>query len=146
MRQEVMSFLRGLLLHWRGEVKIIALSSLTERGKKRKPERKNIGIAANLIKMLVASTYGLHYGIRLTVVTPIGLDRRFLVTGGGLQSHCALKTTRATCRWTLATLWCGHYPNTFPCSPPTCTPVWSSTPGLECLQMSLSHLDDTPHA
>lgn len=82
MRQEVMSFLRGLLLHWRGEVKIIALSSLTERGKKRKPERKNIGIAANLIKMLVASTYGLHYGIRLTVVTPIGLDRRFLANGG----------------------------------------------------------------
>lgn len=83
MRQEVMSFLRGLLLHWKGGGKIIALSSLTERGKKRKPERKNIGTAANLIKMLVAGTYGLHYSIRLTVVTPIGLDQRFLADGGG---------------------------------------------------------------
>lgn len=69
------------MLHWRGGGKIIALSRLTEKGK-RKPKRKNMGIAANLIKMLVASTYGLHYGIRLPVVTTIGLYRQFLADGG----------------------------------------------------------------
>lgn len=40
MRQEVMSFLRGLLLHWRGEGKIIALSSLTEKGEEEKAREK----------------------------------------------------------------------------------------------------------
>lgn len=72
-----MSFLKG------GVGEIIALSRLTEKRKKRKPKRKNMGITANLIKMLVVSTYGLHYGIRLPVVTPIGLDWRFLIYGGG---------------------------------------------------------------
>ncbi len=74
-------FWEDSLLYWRAGGKIIALSRLTEKGK-RKPERKNMGIAANLIKMLVAFTYGLHYGIRVPVKTPSGLYLQILTDGG----------------------------------------------------------------
>lgn len=64
------------------------------KGEEEKARENNIGIAANLIKMLVVCTYGLHYGIRLTVVTPIGLDQRFLADGGAAYCPAAPQRPR----------------------------------------------------
>ncbi len=139
-------FWEDSLLHWRGGGKIIALSRLTETGK-RKPERKNMGIADNLIKMLVASTYGLHYGIRLPVVTPIGLYRQFLADGGRPAVPLWPKDHEGNLQVDsgnpLVWSWLKHMPAF---STNFCSPVQSSASGLEHLQMMLSHFDDTLYA
>ncbi len=113
----------------------------------RKGERKNMGIAANLIKMLVVSTYGLHYGIQLPVVTPIGLYLRFLADGGRPAVPLRPKDHKGNLQVDsgnpLVWLWFKHMP-TF--STNVCIPVQRVASGLERLQMSLSHFDDTLHA
>ncbi len=142
MRQEVMSLLRGLIAALRGGGKIIAFSRLTEKGRE-----KNMGIAANLIKMLVASTYGLHYGIRLPVVTPIGLYLWFFADGGRPAVPLRPKDHKGNLQVDsdkpLVWLWLKHMP-TF--STNVFTQVQRVASGLERLQMSLSHFDDTLHA
>lgn len=127
------------------------LSVGLQKGGKRKPERKNMGIAANLIKMLVVFTYGLHYSIRLPVVTPIGLDRRFLADRGWPAVPMQPKDHEANLQVdfgnTLVWSPSKHMPafSTNSCAWQA-PPAQSSASGLEHLQMSLSHIDDTPHA